>query len=836
MKKLNLVLSSLAVATLIFGLGKIPHSSDKVSAEGAAVTPRYGGGEVAVPNYANLPEQGDHDESSYLEVIVEDKTAFYGVKRVSDRSILVNQNAAWGVRAELDRLYDASDFEVSFDLGNIGEGSKSCLMFGFAVGSKGYPSTGNYLMNFDIIHSQTDLSLWRVCVGNNANVVTNDHAGHYIEGFCSEEVWADDSAFIGRDIHITDNTLTIRMEMKTTGSAKYSLLTINGEEFQMEYDDIYRNFPEGEFEQTVYFSGMNTTALSYQINYVADKYDADYFDETNGQYFVTKKMIETLEDNLETKLSKADTAIEVAGDFIEEEDHRYLLRKGDKAYLGERASEIEEAIDLACEDPTIGEDIKLGIYDIRLERAETAAEIIVSLDDLTFVSDLIKIAEDVKESIGEVSEGNKDKFVALNNRLVAVKNKLADAVKNKFMTAITEFEKSIDQINSLDSFKKVYDAKEAFNTDLLEFLSESDREQMQKAYDAAIAKYEKKITFEAQALTTGGASKAVYCNDQLNCIFDGTSAYGDVENSCAFYSKEKLNAKEFTCTFNIKSIDTLTTFALGIMEKPDTYSVAQDPSCTDNLGIFFTIQAKNSTTASVMKNIMNLQCTRFYDAQLNSMTSIDIPLNTDVTFKITEYEKEIAGLRDTYVRYSFNDVNFDEIHTTKSRDLKQLYGSSCTGYFIFAQESGYKTLVEMKSINGHKFTDSTFVNETPKPVAPSFTAASYEVIKGNDAALGLNLNGQTLTTVKVDNVVVAAEMYSFENNILTFKKDYISSLSVADHTVLIATAGGEATAKLIVKEEAKKGGCGGEIIGSSIAVFAISLFGLAVFTKKRKEK
>ena len=131
---------------------------------------------------------------------------------------------------------------------------------------------------------------------------------------------------------------------------------------------------------------------------------------------------------------------------------------------------------------------------------------------------------------------------------------------------------------------------------------------------------------------------------------------------------------------------------------------------------------------------------------------------------------------------------------------------------------------------------------------------SYEVELGKDAVVQVDLHGEAITSLKQAKNEVLNQYFTVDGNTLTLSSDYLSRLGAGRWTFVLTTQGGSIAFSISIvgpasssseapvgpssetpSEDKGNSGCGGAIIGSSLAAFA-ALSGVALLAFKRKKK
>ncbi len=188
-----------------------------------------------------------------------------------------------------------------------------------------------------------------------------------------------------------------------------------------------------------------------------------------------------------------------------------------------------------------------------------------------------------------------------------------------------------------------------------------------------------------------------------------------------------------------------------------------------------------------------------------------------------------------------------------------------------ARSYGYVSLVSCVSDAYYDNIHLENLDETPynptsseeeqSAKAPTMSEKSFEVKLGQDVTIPVNLYGEAITTLKQGKNEVLNQYYSVDGDTLTLSKEYLSKLGAGRWNFVLTTAGGSvgfvvsvvgdsATTSEITSETkpdtssdkgstdtSSKGGCGGEIIGTSIvAVTALAAVGVLALKRKKDDR
>ena len=233
--------------------------------------------------------------------------------------------------------------------------------------------------------------------------------------------------------------------------------------------------------------------------------------------------------------------------------------------------------------------------------------------------------------------------------------------------------------------------------------------------------------------------------------------------------------------------------------------------------------------------------------------------NADGTAEATPYNAsnftDFAGAVNTWLK-----VEISVIDTEFSISINGHVLGKTTITKKTAQNYGYVSLVSCVSDayydNIHlENLDEKPYTPNPEPTDPEHKAPTIEnnvidATLGEDVTIDFNLYGEQVTSIKQAVNELLSQYYTVDGNKVTISKDYLEKLGEGRWTFILTTEGGSVgfTISLTKKAETPststsepttsnvetKGGCGGAIVGSSIAA-VVALAGLSVVAIKRKK-
>lgn len=166
--------------------------------------------------------------------------------------------------------------------------------------------------------------------------------------------------------------------------------------------------------------------------------------------------------------------------------------------------------------------------------------------------------------------------------------------------------------------------------------------------------------------------------------------------------------------------------------------------------------------------------------------------------------------------------------------------------------AAYYDNIHLENLDETPFNPGGDTSEEHQP--PTMENTSYEVELGKDAVVQVDLHGEAITSLKQAKNEVLNQYFTVDGNTLTLSSDYLSRLGAGRWTFVLTTQGGSIAFSISIvgpasssseapvgpssetpSEDKGNSGCGGEIIGSSLAAFA-ALSGVALLAFKRKKK
>lgn len=196
-------------------------------------------------------------------------------------------------------------------------------------------------------------------------------------------------------------------------------------------------------------------------------------------------------------------------------------------------------------------------------------------------------------------------------------------------------------------------------------------------------------------------------------------------------------------------------------------------------------------------------------------------------------------------KYYVNDVLLGQVTITKKTANNYGYVS-----LISCVDQAYFDNIHLENLD--EYPEGGGGGEEGGAQAPTMVRTDYTVNLGEDLTVECDLHGELLTELRQAANPILPQYYELDGTRITISKDYLQTLGVGRWNFIIATAGGTVGFRVSIvdpsaqpddpvtptpdpKEDDKKKGCGGAIIGTAIAS-AIALTGVVVIASKKKRK
>ena len=258
---------------------------------------------------------------------------------------------------------------------------------------------------------------------------------------------------------------------------------------------------------------------------------------------------------------------------------------------------------------------------------------------------------------------------------------------------------------------------------------------------------------------------------------------------------------------------------------------------------------------------------QFYRSVSDSFMAVDAT-GPDGTTEALSYTSDnfadFAGSNNTWVHVEITAIGDDFTLSINNHLLGKATIAKKTarsyGYvsLVSCVSDAYYDNIHLENLDEVPYTPDSSEEQTGHQ-APTMAENSFEVNLGEDATIPVNLYGEAITTLKQGKNEVLNQYYSVDGDTLTLSKDYLAKLGAGRWNFVLTTAGGSVgfvvsvvdsasseapvtsseTASASSSEPAKpdsgsKGGCGGEIIGTSLVALA-ALAGVGVIALKRRK-
>lgn len=792
---------------------------------------------VAGADYSSLPNVGEHSDDSYVGNAWGPYT---GSKRVSERSVMVNQISNWGSRGSLvNRTYDISSFEVSVDVTNIVGKNALIMTFGSKEGS--YPTDAAHQLNFDFVSDSTDTTKFMITCSNNKGAHQTS-----IPGFSDGQTWADDANFTGVTTTAPDHIVTIRVVKETEMN---STIYVNEVGYMVSNADLYKNFVDSTSSYiTIGTINKPNAVVSYQLNYIGDASDLVYYG-AEGDFTKVKEGINSLNNSKEELFKTIDGTLEAKETFDNLPYKKLYLH--DRNYFKSAYNKLKEEINKNLDEKGAEVYIKVfekNVIDLEalLPQSNTEDGIQAAITKRNEAADSLKAID--ANALGTDAKATYDGLVA---RFNTAKETIKSNAPVVYRIKLDAFKTAVDELASIHDMKKAFELKATMLNGLLSEMDEDQANALNAELDAANTVLMGKTKLSKGKFTQGASAYAFASeNDELGMLLAGNSMnIGKAEGSGLFL-EEQLDANNFTMEMSISDLPVASGswMTFGLMEKPDLFVFADSAETQNNKGIFFLLTRKNSTTISIQPFMISLTSNRFYDGSLGQL--LEIPFNETVTFSLKEVTKTIAGVEDKYLEIRFNDQVLDQ-EIIKASKLKTVYGKELKGYLMFgANTASIKdpAVATIKSINGvSPFADTHAAIEDLTPTTGD-QSKTFQLGTTSDVNYSLDTKEQAITEVKVDGKAISSNDYSYVDGTFTLKNSYLNTLAEGEHTIEVATAKGSVSWTLTVVKGADqpdqpdqpdptptKKGCKGAALGTSLIISLLAVAGMSIAIKKKKE-
>ena len=257
--------------------------------------------------------------------------------------------------------------------------------------------------------------------------------------------------------------------------------------------------------------------------------------------------------------------------------------------------------------------------------------------------------------------------------------------------------------------------------------------------------------------------------------------------------------------------------------------------------------SKNDELTEGLKSFVDLDKTLYYKRDYNGLLLTDN--ESDAVIKIVGNRNENkAILTAVNARTKQNEV-FEGFHTQYTGSKLNFTGSD--GGVIYETRYDYYTRCTYDFT--FKYVNETEEKEIPKEIIYKFLEGenqNYIINQSDNARFRIDAEYsffQNGGKVYIDNILVDVNNYTSESGstIITFKKDYVSKLSVGEHTLkVLFNDGGVAESKFTISEvknevkETIKNPQTSDNIKTYFVLFVMSMIGIIttiIINKKKKE-
>lgn len=697
----------------------------------------------------------------------------FGACRFGDEGIIMALTSGFGQRAGFRTVYDATDFEAKIDLSYMEPKTVAMFFFG-PYGS--YISNNGAVLSIEFLRHSTveNKYLMSVQVGSGIHHVAMD------EFIVAEQgEWDDDAAWKGYHL-IAENNI---IEFSIKEVDENVIFTVNGQIFTVASQKFYADFDNKKaVPLNVGALNMDNTIQTVVAHYFNDSTRKVYYEE-NGIYYSFKANLAALEAELEKDLSVEENVL--AAQEIAALMDIELLMTHDKNFYHERYQTAKNKLDLAIKE--LGGDIVLNTLEGQIVTLEDKIELITDYDTAIVANTQLATVNNTLDGVdsSEFSAEQLERLEALRGRVTTAEATVYEKIDNLVVSSIEAYEQAVNSLTSVAEINQALSLRGSISTNLLNLL----KEETKTAYLSRIATAQTIFTNATNTLDgwrLGSGTHVIKTENTIDATFLGGALGG---GNGIFYEKEKFDIRDFQMTIDFVSItrETGGWLTFGIMEKAEIFSNADDNTVQDNKGLFFLIIPEAGQKARVEVYLLSLYSNRFFDAKL--VTNMTINVKEPINIKFGTEMRTIAGVTDEYFTISFDDQVYTETITVRS--LRTAL-SDYQGYLNIAGSGGTTSnfnSVSISKINGKSVNEASLVKEyAPEPFAPT-TTFSYQIGSKSDLNIEFYNHGLDFS-VKLNGNVVDSANYTYENNNLKIKKEFLNELEAKTNTLVITTAAG----------------------------------------------
>lgn len=762
-----------------------------------------------------VPVLGEYGNDT--NIYSEYQSGSFGVVRTGLTEMKIITTSSFGFRAGYRNTFDVTNLEGSLNLKDVTNGAIIMVLLG--SNNQTYFSEGAGHVYLEIV-KMTDNQFF-IAFGN-PTLSGDKHAASYPD--FNDGTQSDKPGFSG--ITVTSETSEVTFKM-VLNADKSVTITVNNATYTIADAFSVLSDPKNTY---ISFCGMTdtTTNQKYTINYMYDAKLKEYYSE-NGTFGSAVKNVASLLEAVKTlETSEQVYAAITLKDEIDinalySHDYNFIKRDYEKA-----VSILDKAIDANPE-------ILLEVAEKAVEKAQEAANAMASISDDANVMSLIEAAKTRIDSLKETESIDKDEIEKLEQSLNEVKAIRTTFIKTTVAQQFTDYIDSIDKITDVETMKTSIVLRDTIALNYEELFESDEWTSLTTSKAEADVKLGNIINYTGTAWEIKKGSSNIFEKDGLFHVLSS--------NSVNVYTREKLDASNFDIELTNVTISSNTGswFSIGIMEQKDLFINVEDEGVQENKGILFLITYADKTHVSIQMYTITLMSGGFLTSNVQETITVDI---TDgLSMHLGTKEVTVAGVTANYMDVRFNNVEFTSLLSPKTFDIS--LGNERKGYLNISTSgtSGSSmTTYTIKSINGHKLTDETYEKEyVPTPPTSTDTSKEFTMKTTSSVSYALNTYGLDITSVTVNGKALEAKNYTYANNYLALKNDYLTTLEKGTYKIEVSTADGKVELTLVVNAAPasstsnKKGcGCSSAVLVSAMAALVTTCAGAMLLLKKRE--
>ncbi|MBQ2712866.1 MAG: hypothetical protein IJF71_05750 [Clostridia bacterium] len=753
-----------------------------------------------VPTESTL-QYGEADPSTYWDQNVWIGAGNSAVARTSLREWELLTVTGFGNRMTYKaRNLDLSHLKFTVDLSKQPENCVNIFTFGTYGG---YIDNNGNKFNIEFFRSSTVKDTVHMVVGTGA---PHNIAYSTIINENGENPITNDNTYMGINVP----SLVVTFEGNLVGET-YEF-TLNGVKYFVPAATILATAGTWDGHALVYGTMGSTGKYSLPVSGFEDKNMRDYYAEGDAHAkFATA--LEALEASVETM--NAETLATVKASYDAAVANYAGLSYGDNYWYATR-------YEAAC-----------ASYNAKLA-ALGGAVIDVLAEDVTAYTenDALATEEEINAAIAmqtkakealakmyevELTEELEARVDAYAEAIATADAALVAAAKAVATAQLEAYEAAVEAIDSLASYKAAIAAGANVNKAFIAMQAEEEAAAFDErilACTTAISNYN-----EADAVTGITTTGKVFGEEE------GFDFYGG-----RMVSNTKVNMTDFEMTFTIDQFgaNTGNWFSFGIMEKPEQFSNADDPSAAENKGLF-TLMTYDAAIKQVKVEIyhMTMSCGRFFDAKFLEQIIFNYEVGEDINVRLSMYTETIAGQAKDYLRISINGVTLQDTRIEKGA-LNTSLGIGADG-MLLPEEDRYLGYLVLAMNGTHAGTVKTINKVDAKGEIPAVAGDdAYTVVSKMIAELP---KGSEVTLETVDAV---------KAQIAEIKTAY-AALS-AEEQAMVTNYSAVATLEAVIAnlenagdEPGDEPGTSKPLCGSSVGGFALlAIIGCALVASKKR--